>query len=163
MKREYGGIYFFNSHIIQKELDNIKLFELAKSYRQQNDSEFVKILDEFRKPMSEKRKVQVINEINRRVVDDKDLPKDAVYIASSNEEVRNVNTKKLEELPGVKTTIDAEYVIRKRNSDETVTLKHSELPSKEDIREIIVPSAYDSQLIFKIGARVVLTLNSATL
>ena len=160
LKREYGGIYFFNSHIIQKELDNIKLFELAKSYRQQNDSEFVKILDEFRKPMSEKRKVQVINEINRRVVDDKDLPKDAVYIASSNEEVRNVNTKKLEELPGVKTTIDAEYVIRKRNSDETVTLKHSELPSKEDIREIIVPSAYDSQLIFKIGARVVLTKSS---
>lgn len=160
LKREYGGIYFFNSHIIQKELDNIKLFELAKSYRQQNDSEFVKILDEFRKPMSEKRKVQVINEINRRVVDDKDLPKDAVYIASSNEEVRNVNTKKLEELPGVKTTIDAEYVIRKKNSDETVTLKHSELPSKEDIREIIVPSAYDSQLIFKIGARVVLTKSS---
>lgn len=160
LKREYGGIYFFNSHIIQKELDNIKLFELAKSYRQQNDSEFVKILDEFRKPMSEQRKVQVINEINRRVVDDKDLPKDAVYIASSNEEVRNVNTKKLEELPGVKTTIDAEYVIRKRNSDETVTLKHSELPSKEDIREIIVPSAYDSQLIFKIGARVVLTKSS---
>lgn len=160
LKREYGGIYFFNSHIIQKELDNIKLFELAKSYRQQNDSEFVKILDEFRKPMSEKRKVQVINEINRRVVDDKDLPKDAVYIASSNEEVRNVNTKKLEELPEVKTTIDAEYVIRKRNSDETVTLKHSELPSKEDIREIIVPSAYDSQLIFKIGARVVLTKSS---
>ena len=160
LKREYGGIYFFNSHIIQKELDNIKFFELAKSYRQQNDSEFVKILDEFRKPMSEKRKVQVINEINRRVVDDKDLPKDAVYIASSNEEVRNVNTKKLEELPGVKTTIDAEYVIRKRNSDETVTLKHSELPSKEDIREIIVPSAYDSQLIFKIGARVVLTKSS---
>ena len=160
LKREYGGIYFFNSHVIQKELDNIKLFELAKSYRQQNDSEFVKILDEFRKPMSEQRKIQVINEINRRVVDDKDLPKDAVYIASSNEEVRNVNTKKLEELPGVKTTIDAEYVIRKRNSDETVTLKHSELPSKEDIREIIVPSAYDSQLIFKIGARVVLTKSS---
>lgn len=160
LKREYGGIYFFNSHIIQKELDNIKLFELAKSYRQQNDSEFVKILDEFRKPMSEKRKVQVINEINRRVVDEKDLPEDAVYIASSNEEVRNVNTKKLEELPGVKTTIDAEYVIRKRNSDETVTLKHSELPLKEDIREIIVPSAYDSQLIFKIGARVVLTKSS---
>ena len=160
LKREYGGIYFFNGHVIQKELDNIKLFELAKSYRQQNDSEFVKILDEFRKPMSEQRKIQVINEINRRVVDDKDLPKDAVYIASSNEEVRNVNTKKLEELPGVKTTIDAEYVIRKRNSDETVTLKHSELPSKEDIREIIVPSAHDSQLIFKIGARVVLTKSS---
>ena len=42
---------------------------------QQNDSEFVKILDEFRKPMSEKRKVQVINEITQNhFADDKILP-----------------------------------------------------------------------------------------
>lgn len=150
LKKEYGGIYFFNSHVVQKELVNIRLFELTKSYRQQNDSEFVKLLDEFRKPMTEKQKVKVIDAINSRVVSADDwLPKDAVYVASSNEEVRKVNTKKLDELSGTKTTIDAVYAIRKRNSDETVTLKHSELPSKEDIHEIIVPSAYDSQLTFK--------------
>lgn len=161
LKKEYGGIYFFNSHVVQKELVNIRLFELTKSYRQQNDSEFVKLLDEFRKPMTEKQKVKVIDAINSRVVSADDwLPKDAVYVASSNEEVRKVNTKKLDELSGTKTTIDAVYAIRKRNSDETVTLKHSELPSKEDIHEIIVPSAYDSQLTFKKGARVVICKSS---
>ena len=161
LKKEYGGIYFFNSHVVQKELVNIRLFELTKSYRQQNDSEFVKLLDEFRKPMTEKQKVKVIDVINSRVVSADDwLPKDAVYVASSNEEVRKVNTKKLDELSGTKTTIDAVYAIRKRNSDETVTLKHSELPSKEDIHEIIVPSACDSQLTFKKGARVVICKSS---
>ena len=161
LKKEYGGIYFFNSHVVQKEFANIRLFELTKSYRQQNDSEFVKLLDEFRKPMTEKQKIRVIDAINNRVVSGEEwLPQDAVYIASSNEEVRKVNTKKLDELPGTMTTKDAVYVIRKKNSDETVILKHSELPSKEDIHEIIVPSAYDSQLTFKKGARVVICKSS---
>lgn len=161
LKKEYGGIYFFNSHVVQKELANIRLFELTKSFRQQNDSKFVKLLDEFRKPMTENQKVKVIDAINSRVVSGEEwLPQDAVYVASSNEEVRKVNTKKLDELSGTTTTIDAVYVIRKNNSDETVTLKHSELPTKEDIHEIMVPSAYDSQLTFKKGARVVISKSS---
>ncbi len=158
LKKEYGGIYFFNSHIIQKEIKTIKLFELSKSYRQQNDSDFVKVLDSFRKPMSDLEKVNVMNAINNRVT--KNLPQDAVYIASSNEEVRQINTQKLGELPGNLKTIDAEYTIRRKNSSDTVTLKHSDLPTKEDIVEIIVPSAYDSQLSFKKGARVVICKSS---
>ena len=158
LKKEYGGIYFFDSHVIQKEIRNIRLFELTKSYRQQNDPQFVKLLDEFRKQMNNVEKVTLLNAINERVTES--LPQDAIYIASSNEEVRMVNTRKLEELPGAITTLDAVYVIRKRNSADTVTLKHSELPSKEDIHEIVVPSAYDSQLSFKKGARVVICKSS---
>lgn len=52
LRKEYGGIYFFNSHVVQKECNKIKLFELTKSYRQQNDSKFVDLLDKFRKPMT---------------------------------------------------------------------------------------------------------------
>ena len=158
LKKEYGGIYFFNSHIVQKELKNIKLFELSKSYRQQNDSEFVKILDAFRNPMSDLEKVSVMNAINSRVTNA--LPHDAVYIASSNEEVRQINAKKLDELPGLITTLDAEYVVRKKDGSGTVTLKSSDLPTKEDIVDIVVPSAYDSQLSFKKGARVVICKSS---
>ncbi len=158
LRKEYGGIYFFDSHIIQNEIRNVNLFELTKSYRQQNDPQFVKLLDEFRKPMNNFEKVTLLNAINARVTET--LPKDAIYIASSNEEVRMVNTHKLEELSGAITTIDAVYVIRKRNSAETVTLKHSELPSKEDIYEIVVPSACDSQLSFKKGARIVICKSS---
>lgn len=158
LKEEYGGIYFFNSHIIGNEWRNVKLFELTKSYRQQNDPQFVRILDAFRMPMTESEKVMVMNTINQRVTNY--LPQDAIYIASSNEEVRQINKEKLDDLPGTITTIDAEYVIRKRNSTDTVTLKHSELPSKEDIVEIVVPSSCDSQLSFKTGARVVICKSS---
>lgn len=158
LKQEYGGIYFFNSHIIQREMKNIKLFELTHSYRQANDPDFVKILDAFRLPLNPEKKVSIMNAINNRVTDQ--VPSNAIYIASSNEEVRQVNTKKLSELPGQITTIDAEYTIRTKDWKEEVTLKHSELPSDKDICDIVVPSAYDSQLHFKIGARVMLCKNS---
>ena len=158
LQKEYGGIYFFNSHIVQKEIQNIRLFELTKSYRQSNDPSFVQILDAFRKPLNPKDKVSIMNAINSRVTDA--LPNDAVYVASSNEEVRQVNTQKLSELPGQITTIDAEYTIQKKDGNGNIVLKHSELPSNEDICEIIVPSAYDSQLRFKRGARVVLCKSS---
>ena len=158
LKQEYGGIYFFNSHVIQKEMKNIRLFELTHSYRQANDPDFVKILDAFRQPLSPEVKVKIMDEINSRVTDS--FPPQAVYVASSNEEVRQVNTNKLSELPGQITTIDAEYTIRTKDGKEEVTLKHSDLPSDKDICEIEVPSAYDSQLRFKIGARVVLCKSS---
>jgi GTPase SAR1 family protein len=158
LKREYGGIYFFNSHIVQKELQNIKLFELTKSYRQANDPSFVKILDAFRQPLSPERKVEIMDAINSRVAHS--FPDDAVYVASSNEEVRQVNSLKLSELSGQVTTIDAEYTIQKKDGTGHVTLRHSDLPSNDDICEIIVPSAYDSQLKFKLGAKVVLCKSS---
>lgn len=158
LKKEYGGIYFFNSHIIQKEIRNIKYFELTKSYRQANDPEFVKILDAFREPMNANRKVEIMNFINSRVTTT--LPNDAIYVASSNEEVRQVNTRKLDELLGQTTTINAEYSILKKDRTGHVVLKHDQLPSNEEIFEIILPSAYDSQLTFKKGARVMFCKNS---
>ena len=158
LKNEYGGIYFFTSHIIQKELRSIRLFEITHSYRQANDPSFVKILDAFREPMTPEKKVEIMNEINSRV--SINLPDDAIYVASSNEEVRQVNTDKLSELSENVTTIDAEYTILKKNSTEHITLKHSDLPSDEDICEIVVPSAFDSQLSFKRGAKVVLCKSS---
>ena len=160
LNNEYGGIYFFNSHVIQNEIQNIRLFELKKSYRQANDPSFVAILDSFREPLSPERKVQLMDAINSRVTQCLPNDKDVVYVASSNEEVRQVNTQKLSELPGKITTIDAEYRIQKKNGNGYVTLKHSELPSDEEVCEIMVPSAYDSQLNFKKGARVVLCKSS---
>ena len=158
LKNEYGGIYFFNSHVIQSNIQNIKFFELTKSYRQANDPDFVKLLDAFRQPLDANQKVMLLNLINNRV--SSDLPNDAVYIASSNEEVRQVNTQKLGELPGQLKTIFAEYTIKKKDGSGNVVLNHSQLPSNEDIYEIVLPSAYDSKLSFKNGARVMMTKNS---
>ncbi len=75
LMKEYGGIYFFNSHVIQDNIDKIRLFELNKSYRQQNDEQFSEILDAFRQPLSSQQKIELLQKLNTRVVDN--LPDDA--------------------------------------------------------------------------------------
>lgn len=158
LKDEYGGIYFYNSHVIQNNLRNIKLFELTKSYRQANDAEYVKILDAFRSPLNTQMKIELLDKLNSRVT--ASLPKDAIYVASSNEQVRNINTQKLNELKGIVTTIDASYRIMKKDRSGYVDVKQSDLPTNEDIMPIELPSAYDSELSFKNGARVTITKSS---
>lgn len=156
--KEYGGIYFFDSHVIKDNIDDIKLFELSKSYRQLNDPKFIALLDAFREPLTDERKVALLEELNTRVTTS--LPKDATYMASSNEEVSRINTAHLDALPGKLEAIEAQYRIRLRNSNSHVDLKHSELPSDHDIEPIILPSQYDGILQFKKGARVMLTKSS---
>lgn len=158
LKREYGGAYFFNSHVIQNNLAAIKLFELTKSFRQQNDADYLRILDSFRKPLSNEGKLDLIQQLNTRVA--ADIPDNAVYITSSNEQVCSVNTSKLNQLPGDATVLDAEYTIRLQDDSGYAVIKHSELPTNHKIQPIIVPSSCDGQLTFKIGARVVLCKSS---
>ena len=158
LKREYGGIYFFDSHVVKDNMDKIKLFELSESYRHKNDSRFVDLLDAFRKPMTDEKKVELLNALNTRVTDT--LPADAVYIASSNEEVNRVNTSCLNKLAGNLREVEAKYKIATRDRSGYVELMHSDLPSKSDIERIIVPSQYDGVFGFKIGARVMLTKSS---
>lgn len=154
----YGGIYFFNSHVIQREIGSIKLLELTESFRQNRDSDFCDVLDMFRKPMTAEDKIRILNIINSRVTDQ--LPEDAIYIASSNAQVQAVNTHKLNQLKGHINSIEAEYTIKLQDRNDTVTLHHGDLPTKRNIREIIVPSAYESVLSFKIGAKVMFTKSS---
>lgn len=158
LKKEYGGIYFFNSHVIQSNLNNIRLFELTKSYRQQNDADYLQILDTFRKPLTGKEKLDLANKLNTRVVSD--IPDNAIYITSSNEQVGRVNATKLDLLPGDIQTVDAEYTIRKMDDTGYEILKHSELPTDKDIRPIIIPSSCEGQLVFKPGARVMFCKSS---
>ena len=156
--KEYGGIYFFDSHVIQNNINSVRLFELTKSYRQKNDPRFVELLDAFREPLTDTKKVELLESLNTRVTTS--LPDDAVYIASSNEEVSKINATHLDELPGKLEVVEAEYKVRLRNNNSHVELKHSELPSDHDIEPIILPSQYDGVLNFKTGARVMLTKSS---
>lgn len=158
LKKEYGGIYFFNSHIIQNNLSKIKLFELTKSFRQQNDANYLRLLDTFRKPLSTSEKLSLIQELNTRVV--ADIPEKAIYITSSNEQVCTVNTSKLNLLSGNATVLDAEYTIRLQDDSNYVVVRHSELPIDKSIQPIIIPSCCDGQLSFKIGARVIFCKSS---
>ncbi|MDE7179657.1 MAG: AAA family ATPase [Muribaculaceae bacterium] len=158
LNHEYGGIHFFNSHVIQDNISSIRLFELTLSYRQKSDPEFVGLLDAFRRPLDDNEKVELINRINRRVATV--LPSDAVYVASSNEQVAYINAEKLDALPGATEVLEAEYTIQLRNSTEYLKLSHSELPTTEDIEKIVVPSQYDPVLYYKPGARVMITKNA---
>lgn len=154
---EYGGIYFYDSHVIKNNLNNIRLFELTKSYRQKNDPEFVKLIDSFRVPLSPEQKVELLESLNSRVTTV--LPDDAVYIASSNAEVSKINDNKLNALPGELQSLEATYRIKLKGSDSHITLRHSEIQSAGDIEPIVIPSQFEGILKFKRGARVMVTNN----
>ncbi|MDE6071382.1 MAG: AAA family ATPase [Muribaculaceae bacterium] len=155
---EYGGIYFFDSHVIKKNIDNIQLFELAQSYRQKNDPKFVKLLDAFREPLSPEKKVKLLESFNTRVTTA--LPDNAVYIASSNEQVSAINKKQLDLIHKPLNISESQYHIILNGSDKYLSLKHGEIPIQDDIAPIIVPSQYEGILETKIGARVMFTKTS---
>lgn len=158
LEKEYGGIYFFDSHVVRENINRIKLFELEKSYRQQSDPAFVELLDSFRHPLGPEEKVRLIDALNSRVTDT--LPDDAIYIASSNEQVSAINADRLSRLPGPLESLEARYRIRlKGTADRYEELPHSALPTEKEIEEIVLPTAFDAVLSFKPGARVMFTKN----
>lgn len=158
LEKEYGGIYFFHSHVIKNNITSIKLFELEKSYRQLNDSHYVELLDKFRYPLRNDEKISLLAELNQRV--EKDIPDEVVYLASSNEEVTSVNSYKLSQLPGREEKIEAEISIKLKGQEKYVTKGYSEFPVQEDVETIMLPTAFDGILKFKPGARVMFTKNS---
>ena len=159
LEKEYNGIYFFHSHVIQDNLSSIKLFELTKSYRQMNDVDYVNILDEFRKPMSAAKKVEVLQKLNSRVV--QDIPEDVIRVASSNDEVRKVNCEHLAQLPGKLERSVAQFKVAKlSNRNEHVSFSYDNLQLQEDILPIEIPSVYEPVLEYKKGAKVMLTTSN---
>lgn len=158
LQNEYKGIYFFNSHVIQQNLNSINYFELTNSYRQKGDAEFISLLDSFRRPLTIDEKTILIEKLNSRIVSQ--LPEKTLHIASSNEQVRKINNMELCKLGGKSVTIEATYTIKTKDNKGYEVLKHSQLDSSTDIQPIIVPSCFESQLSFKPGARVMFTKSS---
>lgn len=152
LMREYGGIHFFNSHVISEHLGELRFFELTKSYRQLDDPEYAGILDTFRRPLSPEEKIRLIERLNSRVIPD--IPDDTVVIAASNAQVGAVNAARLESLPGPLLTADAQYRIRRTDRPGYETLTHADLPCGLPVMPLTVPSSMESRLTFKIGARV---------
>lgn len=156
--KEYGGIYFFDSHVVKKELSNVAFFELHQSERQKNDRDYEKILDRFRTTEAQNDET-LLNILNTRIVPQNQIPADTPYIASSNAEVHQVNTENLNKLSGPEYYSRAQITIKERHSDNTHTFEFDESYSLDiqKYHEIEMPSAFDGELRFKIGARVVCT------
>lgn len=156
--KEYGGIYFFHSHVVQSNVASIRLFELTESHRQKGDSHYSQILDSFRRPLTSDEKIALLEELNKRVVSE--IPEKAVYIASSNEQVSSVNERQLSRLPGAVKVKNAEYTIRLLDDSDYEVISHDRLPCNRPIHPIVVPTACDGQFSYKEGARVMFCKNS---
>lgn len=160
LREEYGGAYFFNSHVVHDNLHLIRYFELSKSYRQKSDPAFVSLLDSFRHPLSSEEKVDLVKRINQRVTPVDQIPKDAKIVASSNAQVNKVNAERLAALnQDAPVELEAKFEIRLRNSKKYAILQPSSLPTTLDIEPIVVPTPFDAVFSFKPGAQVVFTVN----
>lgn len=158
LTKEYGGIYFFNSHIIQKELHNIRFYELKQSIRQQNDRNYEEILDNFRS-LDIVNDYTVLDKLNTRIVPIQSISTNTPYIASSNAEVRSVNNSKLNQLSGTEYSCCAQITIKERQSNNYVFFDYKDSIPLDTIKyhEVNMPSQFDGDLRFKIGARVICT------
>lgn len=156
--QEYGGIYFFHSHVVKENFNNIKLFELTKSFRQKNDSTYVELLDAFRKPMSPETKIKVLSIINSRVVDS--IPYDIITLASSNEEVRSINRVKLGDLNGEIKKSVAQLSVLTSDKKEHITFYFDQLENISSICQVEIPSQFEPVFEYKEGARVMLTTSN---
>lgn len=159
LDKEYNGIYFFHSHVIQKNLKDIRLFEMTKSFRQLNDPEYVDILDAFRIPMNASKKIEILEKLNSRVFET--VPEEIIRIASSNEEVRKVNGERLNKLKGkAERSIAQITVSRLSNRNEHITFGFDEINLQDDIYPVEIPSSYEPVLEYKVGAKVMLTTSN---
>lgn len=157
LKKEYGGIYFFNSHVIQENLGNLRYYELLKSVRHSGDSCYEQILDGLRRGCPTITAIELLNRLNSRVTND--IPSNVVTVASSNAEVLNINHKELDKLSGTLYREPAHYNIKSRTSNEycTYTEGGPSKPNPNVYETMEVPSAYEPEFIYKIGARLMFT------
>lgn len=158
LMNEYGGIYFFDSHIIRKELPNVAFYELHQSERHKTDKEYERILDKFRSTDLQNDET-LLDVLNTRIVPVNQIPANIPYIASSNAEVHQVNAENLDKLSGPEYSSRAKIIIKERNSDNTLTFDYDESYNldTQKYHEVEMPSAFDGELKFKVGARVVCT------
>ena len=158
LKDEYGGYYFFNSHVIQNHLDDIRFYELKHSVRHGNDPEYERILDNLRRGCPVDVAVPMLERLNSRVVTSASIPPKVVSIASSNAEVLRINHQELAKLSGQEYRELALFTIKGKNDNHYVqyTVGQQE-PDENEFNTIEVPSKFESDFMFKVGARVMFT------
>lgn len=162
----YGGIYFFNSTVIQENLAKIEFYELKESQRQKKDPSYEKLLDTLREPQTNENNLRdALEKINQRVVTAHDIPepKDVTTIVTTNNEVERINAEQLHSLPGEEQTALAHFrIYKKSNPKEYTEFEGSPEPSKynqQDYYPLDIPSKFTPVLKYKIGSKVMFTQN----
>lgn len=160
LKNEYGGVYFFDSHVIQENLSQIKFYELNESVRHKDDSDWVKMLDMLREPPEIKKIIPMLKEINGRVVPTEEIPENILAITPSNAEANKINKRELDKIQGEEFTSKANFRIKELGRDEYLEFEYGDELQDVDTSKyypVEVPSRFDPFLTYKIGARVMFT------
>ena len=160
LKNEYGGVYFFDSHVIQENLSQIKFYELNESVRHKDDSDWVEMLDMLREPPKIKTIIPMLKEINTRVVSPEQIPEGILAITPSNAEANKINKRELDKIQGEEFTSKANFKIKEIGRDEYLEFEYGDELHDVDTSKyypIEVPSRFDPFLTYKIGARVMFT------
>ncbi len=160
LKNEYGGVYFFDSHVIQENLSKIKFYELNESVRHKDDSDWVKMLDMLREPPKIKKIIPMLKEINSRVVPPEEIPEHILAITPSHAEANKINKRELDKIQGGAFTSKANFKIKELARDEYLEFEYGDELTHVDTSKyypIEVPSRFDPFLTYKIGARVMFT------
>lgn len=158
LNAEYEGVYFFNSHIIQKHISEIRYYELKHSVRHNDDKDYEQILDGLRRGCSVETAVQLLQKLNCRVVPLCDIPDKTISIASSNAEVLSINHRELSMLSGKEFCEQAKFSIKSKNDNTYIQGTIDQIqPSEDEYNTVEIPSKFESNLTFKIGVRVMFT------
>ncbi|MBO7519032.1 MAG: AAA family ATPase, partial [Methanobrevibacter sp.] len=160
LNNEYGGVYFFDSHVIQENLSQIKFYELNESVRHKDDSDWVEMLDMLREPPKIKKIIPILKEINTRVVPPEQIPERILAITPSNAEANKINKRELDKIQGEEFTSKANFKIKELAREEYLEFEYGDELENVDTSKyypIEVPSRFDPFLTYKIGARVMFT------
>ena len=155
---EYGGIYYFNSHVIQNSIRSLRYYELKHSVKHQEDQEFEKILDTVRLGCSMELAVSNLKKINQRVIQRNEIPQDVTTIASSNAEALRINHEKLSLLKGEEYRFPAQIAIKHKTKGSYLSVTSPNVaPASNEFEQIIIPSNFEQELAVKEGALVMFT------
>ena len=121
LNAEYGGMYFFNSHVVKENATRLKFYELKKSIRHSSDSGYEQVLDRLRRGCPTLTAIEMLRRLNSRITGAEGIPANVITIASSNAEVLNINHRELQKLSGPVFREPARYIIKKKTSDDYAT------------------------------------------
>lgn len=103
-EKGWDNAWFFSSEVLKT--NKMKIINLTKTFRQNNESVFCKSLNELRKYQNI---TQNINYINSNVAIKNENPEESIIITSFNNRAEKYNIKKLNDIPSPQITFTAVY------------------------------------------------------
>ena len=142
---------FYLSYLANPLWEKFEVILLNKNHRQGEDMEYANILNRLREGNVDDKDLEVL-QTRVRPINHPDIPKEALIVTCTNDEVNRINGEMLSELPGDEHVIE----VLNRSSNNKVT------KPRIDNTGAVRNTPLQKTLKLKIGAKVMLTHNSDT-